>query len=90
MPGRKHTITVVAFEGVQLLDVTGPVEVFTTANQYGADYDVRIVSPTGLGVRTSSGVTIGVDGMQAGFPRDRTRWWCRAGRTGGPLLPTPP
>ncbi|MCX5096893.1 GlxA family transcriptional regulator [Streptomyces sp. NBC_00365] len=68
MPGRKHTITVVAFEGVQLLDVTGPVEVFTAANQYGADYDVRIVSPTGLGVRTSSGVTIGVDGMQAGFP----------------------
>ncbi|MFE9728572.1 GlxA family transcriptional regulator [Streptomyces sp. NPDC005794] len=57
-----------AFEGVQLLDVTGPVEVFTTANHHGADYDVRIVSPTGLGVRTSSGVTIGVDGTEAGFP----------------------
>ncbi|MEU1371534.1 GlxA family transcriptional regulator [Streptomyces sp. NPDC005803] len=66
MPGKQHTITVVAFDGVQLLDVTGPVEVFTTANRYGADYDVRIVSPTGLGVRTSSGVTIGVDGMEAG------------------------
>lgn len=66
VPGKRHTITIVAFDGVQLLDVTGPVEVFTTANQYGADYDVRIVSPTGVGVRTSSGVTIGVDGMQAG------------------------
>lgn len=55
-------VVVVAFDGVQLLDVTGPAEVFTTANTYGARYDVRVVSPTGTDVRTSSGVRIGADG----------------------------
>ncbi|MER6850656.1 GlxA family transcriptional regulator [Streptomyces flaveolus] len=68
MPGVQHTITVVAYDGAQLLDVTGPVEVFTTANQYGAGYDVRLISPTGLPVRTSSGVTIGVGGLNTGAP----------------------
>ncbi|CAM5704388.1 hypothetical protein SBADM41S_10842 [Streptomyces badius] len=29
---RPHLVAVVAFDGVQLLDVTGPAEVFTTAN----------------------------------------------------------
>jgi transcriptional regulator GlxA family with amidase domain len=61
-------VVVVAFDGVQLLDVTGPAEVFTTANAYGARYDVRIVSPTGTDVRTSSGVRIGVDATPAGLP----------------------
>ncbi|MEV5493269.1 GlxA family transcriptional regulator [Streptomyces bobili] len=68
MSGAQHTITVVAYDGAQLLDVTGPVEVFTTANQYGAAYDVRLVSPTGLSVQTSAGVTIGVDGLDTGAP----------------------
>ncbi|WP_318219133.1 GlxA family transcriptional regulator [Streptomyces sp. SCL15-6] len=68
MPGVQHTITVVAYDGAQLLDVTGPVEVFTTANQYGAGYDVRLVSPTGLSVRTSSGVTIGAGGLNTEAP----------------------
>jgi transcriptional regulator GlxA family with amidase domain len=61
-------VVVVAFDGVQLLDVTGPAEVFTTANAYGARYEVRIVSPTGTDVRTSSGVRIGVDATPAGLP----------------------
>ncbi|WP_229701021.1 GlxA family transcriptional regulator [Streptomyces camponoticapitis] len=62
------TVAVVAFDGVQLLDVTGPAEVFTTANMFGADYDVRIVSPDGADVRTSAGVRIGVDGGPASLP----------------------
>ncbi|MFJ8390328.1 DJ-1/PfpI family protein [Streptomyces sp. NPDC094438] len=53
---------------MQLLDVTGPVEVFTTANAFGARYDVRIVSPTGTDVRTSSGVRIGVDATLTSLP----------------------
>ncbi len=57
-----------AFDGVQLLDVTGPAEVFTTANAFGARYDVRIVSPTGTDVRTSSGVRIGVDTTPTSLP----------------------
>lgn len=63
-----RTVAVVAFDGVQLLDVTGPAEVFTTANVFGADYDVRIVSPDGADVRTSSGVRVGVDGGPDALP----------------------
>lgn len=63
-----HLVAIVAFDGVQLLDVTGPVEVFTTANDYGANYDVRVVSLSGVGVRTSSGLVIGVDGTPSSLP----------------------
>ncbi|MGW1255642.1 GlxA family transcriptional regulator [Streptomyces sp. NPDC002513] len=69
MSRRSHTVAVVAFDDVQLLDVTGPVEVFTTAQRYGADYDVRVVSPTGADVVTSSGLTIGVNGSLSSLPR---------------------
>ncbi|MET8953743.1 GlxA family transcriptional regulator [Streptomyces sp. NPDC004393] len=69
MSRRSHTVAVVAFDAVQLLDVTGPVEVFTTANRYGADYDVRVVSPTGADVVTSSGLTVGVSGPPSSLPR---------------------
>ncbi|MFD5080458.1 GlxA family transcriptional regulator [Streptomyces sp. NPDC058371] len=57
-----HAVAVLAFDGVQLLDVTGPVEVLTTANAYGAHYDVRLVSVTGADIRTSANVRVGVDG----------------------------
>ncbi|MFD6990178.1 GlxA family transcriptional regulator [Streptomyces sp. NPDC059943] len=63
-----RTVVVVAFDGVQLLDVTGPAEVFTTANMFGARYDVRIVSPDGADVRTSSGVRVGVDDGPRALP----------------------
>ncbi|OPF81062.1 AraC family transcriptional regulator [Streptomyces antioxidans] len=67
--GGGRTVVIVAFDGVQLLDVTGPVEVFTTANHYGADYDVRVVSLTGDTVATSSGLVIGADGAPGTLPR---------------------
>ncbi|GAA2454359.1 GlxA family transcriptional regulator [Streptomyces glaucus] len=66
-PGRR-VVAVVAFDDVQLLDVTGPAEVLTTANSFGARYDVRLVSPTGRDVRTSSGVRLGVEGTPAALP----------------------
>jgi transcriptional regulator GlxA family with amidase domain len=68
VPGRR-VVAVLAFDGVQLLDVTGPAEVLTTAGSFGARYDVRIVSPTGHDVRTSSGVRLGVDGAPDVLPR---------------------
>ncbi|MER5887645.1 GlxA family transcriptional regulator [Streptomyces sp. NPDC001941] len=58
----RHGVVVLAFDRVQLLDVGGPVEVFTTANAFGARYDVRIASPGGGDVVTSAGVRLGVDG----------------------------
>jgi transcriptional regulator GlxA family with amidase domain len=62
-------VAVLAFGGVQLLDLTGPVEVLTTANNHGARYDLRIVSASGEDVHTSSGVRVGVDGSVAELPR---------------------
>ncbi|MFD1271240.1 GlxA family transcriptional regulator [Streptomyces kaempferi] len=67
-PSSPHTVAVLAFDGVQLLDVAGPAEVFTTANEDGADYDVRIVSETGAGIRTSSGVRLSADTSAAELP----------------------
>ncbi|BCY10627.1 GlxA family transcriptional regulator [Actinoplanes sp. L3-i22] len=54
-----HLVALLAFDGVQLLDVAGPAEVFTTANGFGAAYDVRVISGTGADVTTSSGVRLG-------------------------------
>ncbi|MFL4908922.1 GlxA family transcriptional regulator [Streptomyces sp. MMS24-I2-30] len=64
----RRAVAVVAFDEVQLLDVCGPVEVLTTANSYGADYDVRVVSPSGDDVRTSCGVRLGIDGGPGSLP----------------------
>ncbi|WP_406517016.1 GlxA family transcriptional regulator [Streptomyces sp. NBC_00134] len=68
-PSGDRVIVVVAFDQVQLLDVSGPLEVFTTANRYGARYDVRVISPTGLDVLTSSGLRIGADTDLEQLPR---------------------
>ncbi|MFF2226619.1 GlxA family transcriptional regulator [Streptomyces globisporus] len=65
---RPHLVAVLAFDGVQLLDVTGPAEVFTTANGHGGRYDVRIVSVTGQDVRTSGGIRLGADGSLGSLP----------------------
>jgi transcriptional regulator GlxA family with amidase domain len=67
MNDRKRTIramtlvALVAYPGVQILDVTGPASVFTTANRVlGRDvYSVRVVSSTGGPVTAIGGITIG-------------------------------
>jgi transcriptional regulator GlxA family with amidase domain len=57
-----RTLLVVLFDGVQSLDATGPLEVFTAANRWcdarGAApaYAIRTASLGGRGVRTSSGL----------------------------------
>lgn len=83
MSRHRHTVAVIAFDAVQLLDVSGPVEVFTTANRYGAHYDVRVVSPTGAGVVTSSGLVLGVNGSVPRCPAGSAPCWSRGGGTGG-------
>jgi transcriptional regulator GlxA family with amidase domain len=57
---RPHRIVVVAYEGCQLLDVTGPAAVFGAANEGRARpfYEVAIVSPEGGAVVTNSGVAL--------------------------------
>ncbi|MGW3247891.1 GlxA family transcriptional regulator [Streptomyces sp. NPDC001070] len=64
---RKHpgtgplTVTVFVFPGVRLLDVTGPIEVFTSANEFGGRYRVQIVSEDGADVVTSAGTRLSAD-----------------------------
>ncbi|WP_329457766.1 GlxA family transcriptional regulator [Streptomyces sp. NBC_01497] len=58
---RPLTVTVLVFPGVRLLDVTAPIEVFSAANQFGADYRVRTVSADGADITTRAGLRLPVD-----------------------------
>ncbi|MFB7551193.1 GlxA family transcriptional regulator [Streptomyces sp. NPDC056154] len=59
----QRSVLVVLFDGVQSLDVTGPVEVFAGASRLsGAAYELRTASLGGAPVRTSSGLTLVPDG----------------------------
>ncbi|MCL6670938.1 MULTISPECIES: GlxA family transcriptional regulator [Streptomyces] len=55
------TVTVLVFPGVRLLDVTGPIEVFTSTNEFGGRYRVQIVSEDGADVITSAGTRLSAD-----------------------------
>ncbi|MEU9146513.1 GlxA family transcriptional regulator [Streptomyces sp. NPDC048349] len=59
-----RNVLVVLYDGVQSLDVTGPVEVFAAAARFPGRpaYEIRTVSPGGGPVRTSSGLTLVPDG----------------------------
>ncbi|MET7406755.1 GlxA family transcriptional regulator [Streptomyces parvulus] len=62
-------VVIVAFDQVQLLDVAGPLEVFTAANRCaGPRYDVRVVSPDGHDTVTSCGLRICVDASLEELP----------------------
>ncbi len=56
-------VVMVVYPGIQTLDVSGPVEVFSTANrQSGRDlYRIEVVATTAEPVRGTSGLAIGVD-----------------------------
>ena len=50
----------VVFDGMKLLDVAGPAEVFAEANRFGASYQVVMVSVDGQDVVTSVGTRLAV------------------------------
>ncbi|MEU1600525.1 GlxA family transcriptional regulator [Streptomyces sp. NPDC005708] len=60
-PGDGHRVAILVYDGVKLLDVAGPADVFAEANRLGADYRVALVSPTGNEVTTSIGIRMAVD-----------------------------
>ncbi len=76
MPTRRNVVVLV-FDGVQSLDVTGPVEVLAGANRLlagdgrasGGAYAIVTVSRDGAPVRTSSGLTLVPDAALDGAPR---------------------
>ena len=73
-----RTVLIVLFDGVQALDVSGPIEVFDGANRWRARhqarpaYEIRTASLGGHMVRTSSGLRMAPDSdlRQLG-PQDR-------------------
>ncbi|MEV7725244.1 DJ-1/PfpI family protein [Streptomyces sp. NPDC087917] len=59
-----HRVVIAVFPDVDLLDVTGPAEVFALANEEigsRAGYRVRLAGPTAGAVRTSAGVRLLAD-----------------------------
>lgn len=60
-------VVIVGFEGMQLLDLAGPVDVFDAASRVldltggGAGYEVLVATPGNKAVRASSGVTVAAD-----------------------------
>ncbi|WP_406175993.1 GlxA family transcriptional regulator [Streptomyces sp. NBC_00996] len=68
-----RTVLVVLFDAVQSLDVTGPVEVFTGAENYrDGSYRIRTASLDGTPVRTSSGLALVPDHSLADAPAPHT------------------
>jgi transcriptional regulator GlxA family with amidase domain len=78
-----RTVLIVLFDGVQSLDVTGPLEVFSTARDHEdrPAYQVRTASLGGAPVRTSSGLALIPDG-------DLRDTAAAAGQPGGPVPPS--
>jgi transcriptional regulator GlxA family with amidase domain len=54
-------LVMLVFDGVRLLDMTGPLEVFDVAASLGVPYRVTVCSVNGLDVITSSGLRVGVE-----------------------------
>jgi transcriptional regulator GlxA family with amidase domain len=55
----ERRVVIVAYPGVQLLDVVGPLEVFSLANRFGGgEYGVEVATVDGAPVEGSSGLAI--------------------------------
>jgi transcriptional regulator GlxA family with amidase domain len=65
MPPPTRAVVIVMFDGLQSLDLTGPLEVFAGANTYLAEhgpvYQISVASLGATAVRTSSGLAIAAD-----------------------------
>lgn len=58
----QRRVVILVYDGVKLLDVSGPAEVFAEANRLGgASYHVGLVSASGEDVVTSVGIKLVVD-----------------------------
>ncbi|MDT5315639.1 MAG: hypothetical protein QOE74_4659 [Mycobacterium sp.] len=63
-----HDVVVLLYDGVQMLDVTGPIDAFASADAFGADYRITHASLTGEDVVASSGARHGADVGIADLP----------------------
>ena len=66
-PAAPRRVEVLAFPDVQMLDVAGPIQVFTAANEQAGrsrmrqPYRVRAVAPAGAQIRATSGLAFATD-----------------------------
>lgn len=63
-----QTVVFALYDKVTLQDVAAPLEVFARANDFGANYHVRLVSPSGESVGTTSFTRLGADLALADAP----------------------
>ncbi|MGW3612390.1 hypothetical protein ACWD6N_21315 [Micromonospora sp. NPDC005163] len=63
-----HRVAILIYDGVTLLDVAGPAQVFKEANRFGADYRIVLLSPAGADVTSNLGVRIAVEGAVSSEP----------------------
>ncbi|MFF4897852.1 GlxA family transcriptional regulator [Streptomyces sp. NPDC001068] len=68
MSSKTHRVAILVYDGVALLDVAGPAEVFGEANRLGTDYRIALLSTTGADVVSSNGIRTAVDGGPAREP----------------------
>ncbi|MFG2479011.1 SpoIIE family protein phosphatase [Streptomyces fagopyri] len=79
----RHRVLVLMFDGVQSLDVTGPLDVYAAANEYGGDYRLTTASLDGQPVRTAAGLRLVPDmalddvdfGVDTLIVPGGPRWW---------------
>ncbi|THA33355.1 GlxA family transcriptional regulator [Streptomyces sp. A1277] len=70
---KQRSVLVVLFDGIQSLDVTGPMEVFAGASRFPeVSYELRTASLDGAPVRSSCGLTLVPDGSLADAPTPHT------------------
>ncbi len=65
MSTTERSIVFLVFDGMKMLDLSGPAEVFAEANRGGAHYRLSYVSPSGAPVQTSVGLHLPVSGSVA-------------------------
>lgn len=58
-PPNPRRVVFLALDGVQSLDVTGPMEAFAVARRFGAGYELVLSAVEGTSVRTHAGLSIG-------------------------------
>ncbi len=63
-----HDVVVLLYDGVQMLDVAGPIDAFASANALGARYRITHASLSGRDVVASSGARHGADSSVADLP----------------------
>lgn len=58
-PPKHRRFAFFALDGVQSLDVTGPMEAFAVANRFGGAYELVLCSESGRPIRTNAGPALG-------------------------------